>query len=162
LFAGWIVIVHVLAVFWLVGGILGRGITHHRAARTTDLAQLRFCVELGSTFERQVRMATGFVFLAGLGAAWARGWPILGFLQGRGPNWVLAAIVIYLTIIPWIVFVFVPRGRMFRAALDEAVSRGELTNRVTAALRDPVVQAARAYELLMVAVLTWLMVMRPF
>lgn len=156
-----IVVLHVLTVFLLVGGIVGRDITYRQAARATDLTRLRNYVELGSLFERRlVRPATGWVLLAGLGAAWARGWPILGL--HHGPHWVLAAILIYLTIIPWIVFVFVPRGKVFRAALDEAIPSGEVTPRLRAALRDPWVEIARAYELLMIAVLTWLMVARPF
>jgi hypothetical protein len=65
-----IVLVHVLTVFLLVGGILGRDITYRQAARATDLAKLRSYVELGGIFERRmVRPATGWVFLAGLGAA---------------------------------------------------------------------------------------------
>jgi hypothetical protein len=146
-----------------VGGILGRDITYRQAARATDLAKLRSYVELGGIFERRmVRPATGWVFLAGLGAAWARGWPILGFLRGHGPNWVLAAILIYLTIIPWIVFVFVPRGKVFRVALEEGISRNEITPALKAALKDPLAEAARSYELAVIAVLTWLMVARPF
>jgi hypothetical protein len=75
---------------------------------------------------------------------------------------VLAAILIYLTIIPWIVFVFVPRGKVFRLALEEGISRNEITPALKAALEDPLVEAARFYELAMIAVLTWLMVARPF
>lgn len=156
-----IVVLHVLTVFLLVGGILGRDITYRQAARATDLAQLRHYVALGSIFERRlVRPTTGWVLFAGLGAAWARGWPILGL--HHGPHWVLAAILIYLTIIPWIVFVFIPRGKVFQAALEEAIPLGDVTPRLRAALKDPWVETARVYELLMIAVLTWLMVARPF
>ena len=94
------VVIHVLMVFWLVAGILGRDTVYRQAARTTDLAKLRHYVELGGIFElRMVRPATSAVFIAGLIAAWARGWPILGFLQGGTVNWVLTAIVIYLSIV---------------------------------------------------------------
>ena len=67
-----------------------------------------------------MRSATFAVRVAGLIAAWARGWPILGFLQGADVNWVLDS------------------------------------------LKDPAVAAARKYELVMVAALTFLMVTRPF
>lgn len=158
-----VVVIHVLAVFWLVGGIVGRDVAYRQAARSTELNRLRTHVELGGFFERgMVRPATNFVFLAGLAAAWARGWPILGFLQGGDVNWVLVSILIYLTIIPLIVLVFMPRGRVFRAAFDEAVTLGQVTPRLTAALKDPAVEIARAYEITIIAVLTWLMVARPF
>ena len=100
--------------------------------------------------------------MAGLIAAWVRGWPILGFLQGGGSNWVLVSLVIYLSIIPVIVFVFIPRGKIFRAAFDEAKALGQVTPRLKAALGDPVVAAAHSYELLIVAVITALMVTRSF
>lgn len=157
------VVVHVLMVFWLVAGVLGRDTVYRQAARTTDLAKLRHYVELGSIFElRMVRPATSAVFIAGLIAAWARGWPILGFLQGGAVNWVLTAIVIYLSIIPVILFVFIPRGKVFRAAFDEAVALGQVTPRLTAALKDPAVESARTYELVMIVTITVLMIARPF
>ena len=161
LLSGLVVVVHVFTVFLLVGGIVGRDVASGQARRAGDLGTLRQAVELAGVFERRiVRPATGWVLLSGLGAAWARGWPILGLRHG--PYWVPAAILIYLTIVPWIVFVFLPRGKVFRVALDEALTRGEITPALRAALADPWTRAARAYELIMIAVLTWLMVNRPF
>ena len=100
--------------------------------------------------------------IAGLIAAWARGWPILGFLQGGQANWVLVSLVVYLSIIPVIVFVFVPRGKRFRLALEAAVAEGRVTPALSAALADPALAAARAYEQGMILVLTFLMVLKPF
>jgi hypothetical protein len=155
-----IVVVHVLTVFLLVGGIMGRDVTYWQAARATDLSRIRHYVDLAHVFELLVRAMTGWVFLAGLGAAWARGWPILGL--HHGPHWVLAAMLIYLTIIPWIVFVFVPSGKAFRAALADAILKNDVTPALKASLNDPKVNAGRLYELTMVVVLTWLMIARPF
>jgi uncharacterized membrane protein len=161
--ANLIVYVHVLTVFWLIAGIVGRDVAHRHAARTSELGRLRALIDLGGLMERgMVRPATLAVLLAGLAAAWVRGWPILGFLQGGNVNWVLASLLLYLSIIPMIVLVFVPRGKVFRAALDEASALGQVTPRLTAALKDPAVEAARAYELVVVATLTWLMVSKPF
>ena len=154
---------HVLVVFVLVAGILGRDIVYHRAARSNDLAEIRALMSLGLVFEmRLVRPGTLWVLLAGLLAAWLRGWPILGFLQGGQANWVLAALVIYVTIIPVIVFVFLPRGRVFQRAYDEARTRGAVTPELTSALGDPWVRAARAYEWVMIATLAYLMIAKPF
>src|SRR5262249_60280151 len=124
-----------------------------------DLGQGPPSMGPGRVFEvRLVRPFTGYVLLAGLLAAWLRGWPILGFLQGGKSNWVLAAILIYLTLIPLIVFVFLPRGRVFRRAYDEAIARGQVTPELTAALSDRWVWAARGYEWVMIATLAFLMV----
>ena len=157
------VVLHVLLVFLLVAGIFGRDIVYARAARSQDLSEIRALLSLGHVFEmRLVRPFTGYVLLAGLVAAWLRGWPILGFLQGGKSNWVLAAILIYLTLIPLIVFVFLPRGKVFRRAYDDAVARGAVTPELTAALGDPWLRAGRAYEWVMIAVLVYLMVLKPF
>jgi hypothetical protein len=75
---------------------------------------------------------------------------------------VLAALVIYLSVIPLIVFVFVPRGRTYHKALEEAIAGGHVTPALKAALGDPVVGAARVYEMAMIAALVWLMVTKPF
>jgi hypothetical protein len=129
------VVVHVLTVFLLVGGIVGRDLTYWQAVRTNDLGRLRHYVDLAHSFEMLVRVMTGWVLVAGLGAAWARGWPILGL--HHGPHWVLAAMLIFLTIVPWIVFVFVPSGRVFRAALADAILKNDVTPELKAALADP-------------------------
>jgi len=161
--AAHLVLVHVLAVFWLVAGIVGRFVALSTAGRATDLASLRTLVGLGGLFERAfVQSATLVVFLTGLLAAWLRGWPILGALQGASVNWVLAAIIVYLTIIPVIVFVMVPKGRALQTALAEAGAQGQVTPALKAAMADPVVGVARTYEFLMVVVLAWLMIAHPF
>src|SRR5262245_43110366 len=101
------VVVHVLTVLWLVAGVVGRDFCWALAARVKDLDSLRIIAETAGGFERaMVRPATFVVLLTGLFAAWQRGWPILGFLQGGGENWVLAALLVYLSIVPVIVFVF--------------------------------------------------------
>ena len=158
-----VVVLHVLSVFALVTGLVGRGICHARARRAEDLATVRVAMGLSNVFDfTLVRPVSLFVLLTGLAAAWARGWPILGILQRAPINWVLAALLIYLTIIPLIVFVFLPRARVFEQALAEASAQGAVTPALRAALDDPVVRAARVYEMVMIAVLTWLMVAKPF
>jgi hypothetical protein len=58
--------------------------------------------------------------------------------------------------------VFVPRGRVFDRALADARQRGAVTLELTAAFRDLVVRAARTLELVVVAVILVLMVVKPF
>jgi hypothetical protein len=161
--AGLVVVLHVLAVFWLIAGILGRDLLYGRAARSDDLKELGALVALGSLFDRtMVRPATFVVLVLGLLAAWARGWPILGVLQGASVNWVLVSLLVYLSIVPVIVWVFLPRGRAYRRAYEAALPGGRVTPELRAALNDPLVRAARTYELGMIVVLTALMVLRPF
>ena len=157
------VVVHVLSVFWLVAGIVGRDACWWHAARAADLAALRQIATLASFFDRRaVQPATLVVLLTGLAAAGMRGHSIFGFVRGEGPVWPFAALLIYLSIIPVIALVFLPKGRAYRAALAEAESLGEVTPRLRAAIADPAVMAARGYEFAMIAVLVFLMVAMPF
>jgi predicted integral membrane protein DUF2269 len=155
--------VHVLSVFWLVAGIVGRDACWWHARRSADLATLRTIAALAGFFDRRaVQPSTFAVLVTGLAAAGLRGLSLFGFLRGEGAAWPLAALLIYLSIIPVIVLVFLPKGRVYRAALAEAESRGELTPRLRAAIADPLVMAARGYEFAMIVVLVFLMVARPF
>jgi len=157
------VVVHVLSVFWLVAGIVGRDVCWRHAARAADFAALRQIALLASFFERRmVQPATLVVLLTGLTAAGLRGHRIFGFLRGEGPTWPFVALLIYLSIIPVIVFLFVPKGRAYRAALAEAEGSGEVTARLRAAIADPAVGAGRGYEFVMITVLVYLMVTKPF
>lgn len=89
------------------------------------------------------------------------------FAQGRsftgsGNWWFLTSLILYLALIPLVPIVFLPRGRIFERAPTEARQRGEVTTELSAALRDPAVAAARVTELVVVAVILLLMVVKPF
>ena len=98
----------------------------------------------------------------GLLAAWRGGWPILGFLQGGSANWILVSLVLYLTLVPLILWVFLPRGRVFEGALRDALAEGRVTPALRAAFADPVVAAAHAWELIAIVLVIALMVTKPF
>ena len=161
--ASLIVVLHVLSVFWLVAGILGRGAAHALALKASDLGQLEARHEIASFFERaSVRPASFVVLATGLLAAWLRGWPPFGILQGSPIQWPLVSLVVYLTIFPLIIVIFLPRGRIFRAALEGAKREGKITPELRASLADSMVAAGRGYEVVMIVVLTVLMVAKPF
>jgi hypothetical protein len=63
---------------------------------------------------------------------------------------------------PAVPLVFLPRGKLFEEALGGAVEAGRVTPELTAAFRDPVVAAARRYEVAVVVVVLYLMVAKPF
>ena len=58
--------------------------------------------------------------------------------------------------------VFLPHGKIFESALEDAKQRGEVTPELRTALRDPAVRNARATELVVVALILTLMVTKPF
>lgn len=124
-------VLHVVAAFWFVGGLLGRDITLARARRGSDVGVVAELVGLAGTFERfMVRPGSIAVLAAGLLAVWARD---LSFTTG----WVLASLVLYLSLVPLVPLVFLRRGRIFDAALTGAVGRGEITDELAAAFREP-------------------------
>jgi hypothetical protein len=102
------------------------------------------------------------VLTAGLATAWVQGWPILGFLQGGSSNWVLVSLILFLTIIPVIRFIFLPRGKRFEAAFDQAQAQNRVTPELTTAFNDPLVRAGHIYEMALLGLVTALMVLKPF
>ena len=89
---------------------------------------------------------------------WTQGRP----LTGTGNWWLLTSLLLYLSLLPLIPLVFIPRGKVFELALTDAVERGEVTRALTAAFDDTAVRATRLYERLMVATVIVLMVTKPF
>jgi len=67
---------------------------------------------------------------------------MLGFLQGSSSNWLLLSIILYLAIIPIIIFILLPRRKLLEKALDEALAMGVITQELLAAMRDGSVKKA--------------------
>jgi hypothetical protein len=149
--AQWVVLLHVVAAFWFVAGLLSRNITMARARTATDIRTLDELVTLSGRFERMV-------VVLGLLAAWALGQP----LAGANDWWLLISLVLFLVIGALVQIVFLPHGKVFEHEFADAKARGEITTELRTALRDPVVRNARAAELVVVAVIITLMVTKPF
>ncbi|MBC7810980.1 MAG: DUF2269 family protein [Burkholderiales bacterium] len=154
---------HVITAFWFVTGLIGRNLTMRQAARTPDIHITAALVKLAGRFEMlMVRPGSFLVLGFGIVAAVMQGWPILGSLQGGTSNWLFVSTLIYLGMIPIIPLIFIPRGKVFGAALENAVAQGTFTPELKAAFTDPVVAAAHAAELIGIVVIIILMVMKPF
>jgi len=86
----------------------------------------------------------------------------IGSYRKQGSRWVTVSLVLFLTMIPLVPLIFLPRGKVFETTLAGAVDAGRVTPELSAALRDPVVGAAHTYEMLIVAIVLLLMVTKPF
>ena len=158
-----LVVLHVLFAFLLVSGLVGRALCYALASRAQDLATLRTRAEIGIIFDRAIiRPSSGLLLLTGLIAAWVRGWPILGVLQGSTSNWVFAALILYLLNIPMIVLVHAPKERAYHQAAAEAAKSGTITPALRASLSGPLLRFGRAFEVLVTVSILWLMVAKPF
>ena len=155
-------VVHALLGILVVAALVGRWTTLIQASRTTDIAAVHTLLGLSDRFEWMAIRIPPVVLILGIATAIAQGRPFLGPFQGAGFDWLFVSIVIYLSVIPVIPIVFLPRGRVFAAALDEATGLGTVTPALTAAFRDPVVFAAHAYELTVILVVFVLMITKPF
>jgi uncharacterized membrane protein len=156
-------VAHALTGFWFVAGIVGRSVLQVRAERTRDVGVVKVLVELIGRFDNlMVIPGSSAVLVLGLVSAWLEGIPLFGFLQGAHSSWLFVSLVLYASIMALVPTVFLPRGRVFQAALDEATAAGKVDDRLAAAFRDPVVRAAHIWELLAIVIIIWLMIAKPF
>ena len=78
------------------------------------------------------------VLISGIATALAGGFPLLGPLQNE-PAWIFVSLLLFAATLALVPTVFLPRGRTFGAALEDATVRGDLTPSLRAAFADPVV-----------------------
>jgi hypothetical protein len=155
----WVVFLHVAIAFWFVAGLIGRGVTLARARSSTDIDAVSLLTELAGRFENLMVIPGSIaVFVAGLLAAWAEGIP----LWGPGSGWLLLALILFLSTLPLVPLIFLPRGKVFGTALADARAQGKVTPALTEAFHDPAVAFARNYEMVVIAVIVALMVVKPF
>jgi hypothetical protein len=160
--AGVLVLAHALAGVAFVAGLLGRWLVLGLAAKATELGSMRTLAAAAAPLERLVILGSMVVLVLGIAAAVAQGRPFLGPLQGGRVDWLFVAFVLYLSVLPLVPLVFLPRGRAFAAAMAGAELRGEVTPDLRAAWADPVVRAAHVYELGAVTGVLVLMLAKPF
>jgi hypothetical protein len=157
--ADFIQFLHVASAFWFVTGLIGRDVVLGRARRTADLGRIRALLDASGPFERGMVVPGSFaVLILGILTWWAEKLP----LWGGGTRWVPVSLIVFATTIPLVPLVFLPRGKMVDAALNSSIEANRVTPELTAAFRDPLVAAARWYELAVVASVVLLMVTKPF
>ena len=151
-------LVHILVAFGFITGLLGRWILLGSAAKAEEVENAYRLSQAAAPFEKLVIRGGNLVLPAGLLTAWAQGYPWLGLTTG----WMIASVVIMLSVLPLIPLVFLPKGRVFEAAMSAARAAGTVTPELRAAFRDPQVAFAHRYELGAVALVVALMVLKPF
>jgi hypothetical protein len=143
-------------------GLVGRAIVLALAERAETLGAMRTLAKSAAPFEWLVIRIGAIALLSGLVVAIFQGRPVLGPIQGGHVDWLFASILLLLTTAPLPPLVFLPRGRVFGAALAEAMARDEVTPDLRAAWRDPVTRAAHVWELVAVSAVLVLMIAKPF
>ncbi len=154
---------HVFLAIWFVSGLIGRWVALREAACCREIHTTYSLVQVAGVFERwMVIPGAAAVLLLGILTGIAEGWPVLGFIQGGRAQWLLVSLLLFMSINVPVFTVFLPKGKIFERALQDAVSQGQVTNRLTAAFRDRTVFAAHIYQLAAVAIIILLMITKPF
>jgi hypothetical protein len=158
-------LVHALTGILLIAGLLGRWVAltqAEHAARAAEFPAVRALLRASSVFERIVIPSSAGVLVLGLLTAWSHGYPLLGSLQGGRDNWLPFSLLLFLSTFLLVPTIFLPEGRRFGAALDEAIALDHITPSLIAAFNNPRVRAAHVYEVAAVVVVLVLMLWRPF
>lgn len=158
-----IMLLHVFTAFWFITGILGRQLTRSQARRAADIQAFATLSALAARFEQLMVIPGNLsVIVLGVIVALLGKWPILGFLQGASQNWLLVSNLILIAGFFLVPLVFLPRGKLFAAALLDAQKQDRITPELITALDDPLVRLAHWAELVMIALVISLMVLKPF
>jgi uncharacterized membrane protein len=157
-------LLHVLAAFWFLSGLVGRDFAFWRAGKATSVQAVQALLQISDFFERYAVIPVSMaVFLFGLIVTFMQKWPLFGFLQGSPINWLLLSFILFLGISLAIgPLRLVPRRKQRSKALEEALVQKTITPELTATLNDPVVLRLRMIELGIVVLIIILMVTKPF
>ena len=154
---------HVASAIWFIGGILARQIVRAYAKRTDDERRFAVLSEAAGRIESTMVIPGNMaVIVFGVILGLIIGAPILGFLQGADRNWLLVSNILLVIGFLNVPLIFLPRGKKFDAALEDALARGEMTPELRAHLDDPVVRLAHGYEFVSMVLIVFLMVLKPF
>src|SRR5918998_129703 len=119
-------VLHALAGVVLIAGLIGRWVTLGYAARMVDVDALKQVLGVSMRFERMAIGSSMIVLLLGLLTAVAQGRPFLGPLQGAPIDWLFVSLVLYVSVGFLVPLIFLPRGRVFDEALQEAAADGQV------------------------------------
>ena len=157
-------LLHILAAFWFIGGVIGRDFAFWQASRATNVQAVQALLQISDFFERYAVIPVSMaVFLFGLIITLLQRWPLFGFLQGSAVNWLLVSFILYLGISLAIgPLKLVPRRKQRTRALEEALAQDTITPELTAALHDQVVVRFRMVEFVVLVAIIILMVTKPF
>jgi uncharacterized membrane protein len=154
---------HLISAVVFLGGIFARQLVRTLAKQTDNVHVLATLSCAAGHIEKCTTIpGHSAVILFGILLALQMQAPIFGFLQGAAQNWLLASNLL-LAIGFWpVLLVFLPRGKKFDAALQQAVAEGHITPALRAALDDKLIRALHIGETGGVGLTMCLMVLKPF
>ena len=154
---------HIASAFWFIGGVVARQIVRAYAKRTDNVQRFAIMSEAAGRIESTMVIPGNFaVIVFGVIYGLMIDAPILGFLQGQARNWLLVSNLLLLLGFFNIPLVFIPKGKLFDIALQDALAKGQITPELHAQIDDQTVRIVHFIELAVLGIITILMVFRPF
>ena len=154
---------HLSAAIVFVGGLFARQAVRALISGASEIGAVVTLTQAAGRVERLMVIPGNLLAIAfGLMLALYGRAPIFGFVQGAQRNWLLAAVLILVLLFPLVPLVFLPRGKLFEAALREASAEGHITPALQRQLKDPVVRWAHLAEMIGVGLILILMAFKPF
>ncbi len=151
---------HVLCVVVCVSGIIGRSLVRLRIPGATTIQTLQELMALVGRFDEWlVIRGSQATLVSGLLLGWIGGWH---YIVANHPTWIFLSLLLFLSLLPLAFLIFLPRGKAFGKVFQVAVAEGRITSELRAALADPAVRAATIYGFIMVGLVLYLMVVKPF
>lgn len=157
----WMKFFHVVTAMWFICGLVGRALLIYQASRVTDIKIVAALVNMRHRLDIWMVIPGSLAVLGfGLMTAWLQHWPVLG--NGVSINWLLVSTMLYASVFPLIKFVFIPRGKIFGAAVEEALVQNQITPALTAAFHNRAVAWSHFYGYEATTLIIILMVTKPF
>jgi hypothetical protein len=122
-------VVHILAVTAFVAGVVGRALIRARLVRLDDIHIVREFVVLEGHFDQWLVVYGSTAMLL----TWLGHWPLL---YAGVPTWMLVGAVLFLVIIPLVIWVFIPRGKVFDEVFQQALTQKRVTVELRAVFSD--------------------------
>ena len=153
-------VLHILVVTAVIAGVIGRALIRARLVRLDDIYIVREFVLLEGRFDQWLVVYGSITtLLTGLLLTWLGHWPLL---NAGVPTWTLIGAVLFLSTIPLVIWVYLPRGKIFSLVFQEALAKKRVTVELRTAFSDRVIRASYLYEYIMLPIVLTLMVIKPF
>ncbi len=118
---GLVKVLHLFAVAAMIAGIIGRAFLRARLVRIDDIQTAREFIEVEGRFDNWLVIRGSIVTLiTGLLLTWLGHWPLL---NAGVPTWTLVGAVLFLATIPLVIWVYIPRGKVFGKVFAEALTQ---------------------------------------
>jgi len=154
---------HIVAVTLTIGGMFARQLVRAQAQKSQDVNVVASLTRVAVRMDRALVIPwSNIMVIMGVILAVMQKWPIFGFLQGASQNWLLASNLLLLIMIILIPSVFIPHNKKVESLLQRALTEGQITAELSAALNDQRNKTAHYAEELIVLVVAALMVLKPF